>query len=124
MKRLVISAFIMSFLAFGASSASAAAGGCVGSWGTIQDGCELAADANAGTFVIKGSKNVWAFYEDGQDGLVYRFGTYHKSGNKTYGSTSGDQKTFALPGTAQTLVALPTGFDVGGEWAASAWTAL
>ena len=125
MKRFVIFTFIVAFLAFGTSSAMAAAGPCVAKWGGIEDGCELVATpAKAGTFVLKGSKNVLAFYENGANGITYRIGTYHSSGNKTFGSTSGDQKTFSYPATARALVALPVSFDVGGEWAAAAWTAL
>jgi hypothetical protein len=66
------------------------------------------------------SNNISLNYLYATDGLGYVLGTYHTSGSRTYGSSSGDTYIFWVDETAGTLPAAPTGAETAGF----SWTSL
>lgn len=101
LKKIMISGlavlFAMTFS--GVDYANAAA--CTDSYQLVDSGgCTTAGSAPSPTHTFKGSKNVYAQYKAG-GGLDYTIATYHFSGNKTYGSSSYDQKIFTWASKAK-----------------------
>ena len=79
---------------------------------------------------VKPSKNVTVTYNastatvpSGNGALAYSIASYHASGSKSYGSSSGDTKIFAQDGTGSTGVASPETAGASANFG-SGWTAL
>lgn len=124
MKKLMIVAMTVLFSAFFAGSSFAAYENCDAAWAEVEVGCTAGTAPNQ--LVIKGSKSVLMQYkESSTPGLTYSLGSYHKQGNRIFGSSSGDQKLYwiAFDGTTPAdLVAAPTG--TGGSTWTTGWSAL
>lgn len=77
---------------------------------------------------VKTSKNVYVEYTGGatSSGKNYSYvlGTYHGSGTKTYGSSSGDTKIFSAEGTAKTLPSAPADSSSSADFTNSGFTPL
>ena len=79
---------------------------------------------------VKPSKNVTLGVKIDANNIGYTAGTCHKSGNKTYASSSGDTKIFykeipgASAGSCSAIPAAPTSFQGFPDWPADSWTAL
>jgi len=79
---------------------------------------------------VKPSKNVTVTYNpstatvpSGNGALAYSIASYHASGSKSYGSSSGDTKIFATDGTGSTGVTSPETAGASANFG-SGWTAL
>jgi hypothetical protein len=66
-------------------------------------------DSNDSDFEVQLSSNVLLDYDAATGGLGYSVATYHTSGTRTYGSSSGDSTIFWYDGTAKTAETAPTG---------------
>ena len=121
MKKIMISVSALFFAVAFSSSAHAAA--CQGSWQAVDSGgCTTTGSAPSPVHTFKGSKNVKAYFGAG-DGLDYTIATYHYSGNKTYGSSSFDQKIFTWAGTGKDPQGAP-GDGVTDPGFGDSWTSL
>jgi hypothetical protein len=79
---------------------------------------------------VKPSKNVTVTYNpstatvpSSNGALAYSIAAYHASGSKSFGSSSGDTKIFAMDGTGSTGVASPESASASADFG-SGWTAL
>ncbi|MGE4403819.1 MAG: hypothetical protein AB7F61_19445 [Desulfobulbus sp.] len=113
MKKIALFTALM--LAFSFGSALAA-----GKYAADQDVIIKGTDGNLN---LKLSNNVFLFYEadTSGDGLGYSIATYHSSGTRTYGSSSGDANIFWIDGTGSNAPTAPTGTASANF---TGWTAL
>lgn len=85
------------------------------------DSGEVTLADDAGDIVLKLSNNVNLDYAADTDGLGYAVATYHDSGTRTYGSSSGDANIYWIEGTGEAAPDAPSGTDSADF---SEWTAL
>jgi len=87
------------------------------------DGCYAGATSK---LTLKSSKNVKFSYQNQSAGLTYTLGACHIQGDKTYSSSSGDQKIWykaiSTTGTCETPPDEPTGFGLPAVW--TGWSSL
>lgn len=100
-------------------SAGAAFAACQMSGTTF--GCAANSTAGIPAWTVNLSKSVTLDYEQNSSGLSYALSSWHTSGDKTYGSSSGDTKIFVNNATG---VGAPTAPAVGSTADFSGWIAL
>ena len=88
--------------------------------GTDGDGVVTLGDTN--TITVKLSSKVSIDYAAETNGLAYAIATYHSSGVRTYGSSSGDAKIYYQDATAVAAPDAPTTADGTADF--DGWTAL
>ena len=74
-------------------------------------------------FTVQMSKNVQMFYTAPSGGTSYALTTYHTSGTRTYGSSSGDSRIYYAEGTNETCPDAPTG-TASAAWTSGTWNAM
>ena len=109
---------ILTILLFVLSSVSAFA---AYSNGTSGDG--VVTLGSTVTLVVKLSSKVSIDYDAETAGLAYAIATYHSSGVRTYGSSSGDAKIYYQDATAVAAPTAPTTADGTADFSGD-WTAL
>ena len=123
MKRIIVSALAVMFAFAFSGSAYAANEVCDGAFKLVDSGgCDTKGTRDP-VHSFKGSKNVFAYYSAG-DGLDYTIATYHFSGDKTYGSSSFDQKLFTFDGKAKVPPSAPKDGIADPDFDGAAWTSL
>lgn len=118
MKKIVFLAALMMAFSFGSAFAETLA-----SDGTYSTGQDLTIAGSAGDLTLKLSNNVLLSYKKGTNGLGYSVASYHTSGTRTYGSSSGDANIFWAEGTKIAPPAAPTGTE-SADFVSTTWTAL
>jgi hypothetical protein len=71
---------------------------------------------------VRLSSKVQADYNGETNGLAYTISTYHESGTRTFGSSSGDSKIYFMEGTAEACPDAPTSTTDSADF--SSWSAL
>lgn len=71
---------------------------------------------------VRLSSKVQVEYNGEGTGLAYTISTYHESGTRTFGSSSGDSKIYYMEGTAETCPDAPTSTTDSADF--SSWSAL
>ena len=92
--------------------------------GTYSTGQDLTILGTDGDLTLKLSNNVLLSYKkSATGGLGYSVASYHTSGTRTYGSSSGDANIFWAEGTAIDPPTAPTGTE-SANFVNTTWTAL
>jgi len=74
------------------------------------------------TVTFTPSNNVYIDYSNGANGISYTAGSYHKTGSRTFATSSGDTKIYYKGGTNNAIPAAPAGAGSTADW--TGWTAL
>lgn len=117
MKKIAFLTALMLAFSFGSVFAATVASGA---YSTDQD---VTLEGSLGDLNIKLSNNVFLYYETATGGLGYSVATYHSSGTRTYGSSSGDANIYWIDGTGSEAPTAPTG-TASADFVTDGWTAL
>ncbi len=90
------------------------------SFAAYETGTKTLGSTDTTTFTT--SNNVYIDYTAGTNGVSYVAGSYHQTGTRTFGTSSGDTRIYWRDGTGQTLPSAPTTSSGTANW--TGWNAL